>query len=154
MECQAVLKTVSEKCLRDCSLNFPRKKKIAGKEPNKVEDVRVSSKERRRVRGDGYDELDETRGKGKGKGNGGKREHGSKEGFGGKGFQQSVEMMKGEEAQGADEDERVELAPNMGAGGSHPQATFDPEEAEEEEKETEKQQQRKEGQYSEPGQWY
>ena len=47
-----------------------------------------------------------------------------------------------------EEDERVEVAPNMKAGGSHPQATFDPEEAEEEEK-----QQRKDGQYSEPGHW-
>ena len=42
--------------------------------------------------------------------------------------------MKGEEEQGADEeDERVEVAPIMEASGSHPQATFDPEEAEEEE---------------------
>ena len=49
-----------------------------------------------------------------------------------------------------EEDERVEVAPYMGAGGSHPQATFDREEAEEEEEEK---QQRKEGQYSQTGQW-
>ena len=35
-------------------------------------------------------------------------------------------MLKGEEEQDADEeDERVQVAPNMGAGGSHPQATSD-----------------------------
>ena len=39
------------------------------------------------------------------------------------------------------EDERVRVAPNMGAGGSHPQATSDPEEAEEAMREEEKQQQ-------------
>ena len=79
---------------------------------------------------DGHDELDETRSKGKGKGNGGKREHGGNGDKGGKGFQQSVKMMKGEEEQEtAEEDEgRVRMAPNMGAGGSHPQATTDPEE--------------------------
>ena len=32
-----------------------------------------------------------------------------------------------------EEDDRVQVAPNMGAGGSHPQATSDPEEDEEEE---------------------
>ena len=38
-------------------------------------------------------------------------------------------MMKGEEEQETDEeDERVQVAPNMGADGSHPQATTDPEE--------------------------
>ena len=90
---------------------------------------------------DGHDELDETRGKGKGKGNGGK---GDKRG---KGFQQSAKMMKGEEEMRSEENEtqkelkgeeeqetaeedegRVRMAPNMGAGGSHPQATTDPEE--------------------------
>ena len=38
-------------------------------------------------------------------------------------------MLKGEEEQETDEeDERVQVAPNMGARGSHPQATTDPEE--------------------------
>ena len=72
--------------------------------------------------GDEPSEPNETKGKGKGKGNGGKGEHASKGGeFGGKGFQQSVKTMKGEEEQEADEeDERDRVAPNMGAGGSHP----------------------------------
>ena len=96
---------------------------------------------------DGRDELDETRGKGKGKGNGGKGEHGGKGNKAGKGFQQSAKMMKGEEEQRSEENEtqkelkgeeeqetaeedggRVRMAPNMGAGGSHPQAMTDPEE--------------------------
>ena len=83
-------------------------------------------------------ELNETKGKGKGKGNGGKGEHASKGGeLGGKGFQQSVKTMKGEEEQDADEeDERGRVAPNMGAGGSHPQATSDPGKEEKEKKET------------------
>ena len=99
---------------------------------------------------DGYDELNVTRGKGKG----GKGEHGNKGGIGGKGFQRSVEMKKGEEKhEGVKEDERVAVTPNMEAGGSHHQATFDQEEAEEDEQETEEEQQRKEGQCSEPGQW-
>ena len=41
------------------------------------------------------------------------------EGFGSKGFQQSVKEAD-------EEDERVRMAPNMGAGGSHPRATSDP----------------------------
>ena len=62
--------------------------------------------------------------------------------------------MKGEEKKvDMKEDERVEVAPNMEAGGSHHQDTFDQEEAEEDEKENEEEQQRKEGQCSEPGQW-
>ena len=80
---------------------------------------------------DEHDELDETRGKGKGKGNGGKGEHGAKgdkggKGFqqneGGKGFQQNAKELKREEDQEADEEDegRVRVAPNMGAGGSHP----------------------------------
>ena len=96
---------------------------------------------------DGHDELDETRGKGKGKGNGGEGEHGGKGDMGGKGIQQSAKMMKGEEELRSEENEtqkelkgeeeqetveedegRVRMAPNMGAGGSHPQATTDPEE--------------------------
>ena len=96
---------------------------------------------------DGRDELDETRGKGKGKGNGGKGEHGGKGDKGGKGFQQSMKMMKGEEELKSEENEtqkelkreeeqetaeedggRVQMAPNMEAGGSHPQAVTDPEE--------------------------
>ena len=53
---------------------------------------------------------------------------------------ESVEMLKGEEEQETDEeDERVQVAPNMGAGGSHPQAMLDPEEeAVEEERGTRK----------------
>ena len=68
-----------------------------------------------------------------------KGEHGGKGDAGGKGFQQSVKMMKGEvEQETAEEDEgRVRMAPNMGAGGSHPQATTDLEEK----------QQRKKGQW-------
>ena len=70
--------------------------------------------------------LDKTSGKGKGKGNGGKGEHeGKGGGFGRKGFQQSVREEK---------EERVRMAPNMGAGGSHPQATSDLGEREIEEK--------------------
>ena len=46
------------------------------------------------TRGAGDKNTDETR-KGKGKGNGGKGEHRGKGDKGGKGFQQSVEMMKG-----------------------------------------------------------
>ena len=38
-------------------------------------------------------------------------------------------MLMGEEEQETDEeDEWVQVAPNMGAGGSHPQAKLDPEE--------------------------
>ena len=62
--------------------------------------------------------TEETSRKGKGKGNGGKGEHeGKGGGFGHNGKQQ--EMREREE-------ERVRMAPNMGAGGSHPQATSDP----------------------------
>ena len=73
-------------------------------------------------------------GKGKGKGNGGKGE------LGNKGAAQAGRRHE--------EDERVEVAPDTVAGGSHPWATFDLEEPEEEEK-----QQRKEGQYGKTGQW-
>ena len=87
------------------------------------------------VRGGGEScQTDETRGKGKGKGNGGKGEHGNKGGLGSKGTneaQQSKRMIKGTDEDELDEkeheeDERVQVAPNMGAGGSHPQATTDP----------------------------
>ena len=68
--------------------------------------------------------VKETCDKGKCKGNGGKGKHASKGGeFGGKG---AARMMKGDE----EEDERVQVAPNMGAAGSYPQATSDPEEEE------------------------
>ena len=66
--------------------------------------------------GDERCRADETRRKGKGKGNGGKGEHEGKGGGFGKGKQQ--EMREREE-------EWVRMAPNMGAGGSHPQATSD-----------------------------
>ena len=72
----------------------------------------------------------ETSRKGKGKGNGGKVEHGGKGEDGGKGVQQSVKMLKGEEEEADEEDERVQVAPNMGAGSSYHQATTDPEAAE------------------------
>ena len=80
--------------------------------------------------------TNETSGKVKGKANGGTGEHGGKDEKGGKGFQQSVKMLKGEEDQEADgEDERGRVAPIMEAGGSHPQATSDPGKKEKEEKE-------------------
>ena len=61
--------------------------------------------------------ADETSRKGKGKGNGGKGEHeGRGGGFGHNGKQQETRES---------EEERVRMAPNMGAGGSHPQATSD-----------------------------
>ena len=67
--------------------------------------------------GDERCRADETS-KGKGKGNGGKGEHeGKGGGFGHSGKQQ--EMREREE-------ERVRMAPNMGSGGSHPQATSYP----------------------------
>ena len=99
--------------------------------------------------GDGRHLADESNrtGKGKGKGNEGKGEHEGKGDKGGKGFQHSTKMMKSgeelkseenethkelkreEEQETAEEDEgRVRMAPNMGAGGSHPQAMTDPEE--------------------------
>ena len=61
--------------------------------------------------------ADETS-KGKGKGNGGKGEH---EGTGG-GFDYNGKQQEMRET----EEERVRMAPNMRAGGSHPQATSDP----------------------------
>ena len=78
--------------------------------------------------GDERCRADETS-KGKGKGNGGKGEHeGKGGGFGHSGKQQGMRER---------EEERVRMAPNMGAGGSHPQATSDPGEREmAEEKET------------------
>ena len=72
--------------------------------------------------GDERCRADETSRKGKGKGNGGKGEHEVKGGgFGRKGFQQSVREEK---------EERDRMAPDMEAGGSHPQATSDPGEEE------------------------
>ena len=68
--------------------------------------------------------MNETSRKGKGKGNGGKGKGG---GFGRKGFQQSVRE---------NEEEWGRVAPNMGAGGSHPQATSDPGKEEKGKKET------------------
>ena len=86
--------------------------------------------------------------KGKGKGNGGKGEHGRKGGEGNKGAmhvenlvmdedqenmrattseenqEMELEMMQQEEME--HEEQRGRMAPNMGAGGSHPQATSDP----------------------------
>ena len=66
--------------------------------------------------------LNETYVEGKGTGNGGKGEHASKRGkFSGKG---AARTMKGDD----EEDERVQVAPNMGAGGSYLQVTLDQEE--------------------------
>ena len=91
--------------------------------------------------------------KGKGKGNGGKGEHGRKGGEGNKGAmhvenlvmdedhenmrattseenqEMELEMMQQEEME--HEEQRGRKAPNMGAGGSHPQATSDPRKEEE-----------------------
>ena len=104
--------------------------------------------------GDERCRTDETSRKGKGKGNGGKGEHDGKAGgVGSKGRQQvenmrattsaenheedlrkllemvereemELEMMQQEEME--HEEQRSRVAPNMGAGGSHPQATSDP----------------------------
>ena len=72
--------------------------------------------------GDERCRADETNRKGKGKGNGGKGEHeGKGGGFGHKGNHPETRER---------EEERVRMAPNMGAGGSHPQAMSDPEEGE------------------------
>ena len=76
--------------------------------------------------------ADETTRKGKGKGNGGKGEHGGKGGAGSKGTQKVENLAM----DGDQEDERDRVAPNMGAGGSHSQATSDPGKKEEEKKET------------------
>ena len=85
--------------------------------PEKVETGRGSAG---LVRGrDEGCQADETNRKGKGKGIGGKGEHGSKGGFGSKGEAQDVGQHE--------EEERVLMAPNMEAGGSHPQAMTDPE---------------------------
>ena len=97
---------------------------------------------------------DETSTKGRGKGNWRKGEHGSKGGVGRKGTQQVENSVMDEDqeseeredqreqrAEGPDEEkhheeycergdeERVRMAPNMGAGGSHPKAMTDPERA-------------------------
>ena len=86
--------------------------------------------------GDGRHLADESNRKGKGKGNGGKGEHGGK---GGVQVEEEehrwdakrkvVRMMKREEDQEANEEEQGRVAPNMEAGGSHPQATSDTREA-------------------------
>ena len=68
-------------------------------------------------------QTDETRVKGKGKGNGGKGKHGSKAGLGSKGTNEAQQSTREKEHE---EDERVQVAPNMGTGGSHPQAMKDP----------------------------
>ena len=59
--------------------------------------------------------ANETSRKGKGKG------------LGSQGAQQSAKMRRDED----EEDDRVQVAPNMVVGGSHPQATLDLEEEEE-----------------------
>ena len=86
--------------------------------------------------GDETHRVNETCGNGKGKGNGAKGEHRGKGEKEGKGFQENVKMVKSEVEQEADEaDERGRVAPNMGVGSSHPQATSDPGEEEMEKKE-------------------
>ena len=88
-------------------------------EMRKTTEVRTGRGSTGLVRGeDERCQADETSRKGKGKGNGGKGEHeGKGGGFGHKG--KHPETREGEE-------ERVRMAPNMGAGGSHPQAMSDP----------------------------
>ena len=95
--------------------------------------VEVGRKATREGRGcaglvQGVDEtrkLNEASGRGKGKGNKETGDHGRKGDNGGKGFQQTVKMLKGEEEQEADEeDERVQVPPNMGLA----QAMTDPRE--------------------------
>ena len=95
---------------------------------NGLEEVRTGRARAGLVRGgDERSQANETSGKGKGKG-----EHGKNGDNVGKGFQQSVKMLKGEEEEKEyDEDERVQMAPNMEADGSHPQAIADQEEEEE-----------------------
>ena len=82
--------------------------------------------------------------KGKDKGNGSKGEHGKKGGFGSKGPAQSTKSTNDEDEEEVNqqdvrkmvarmkvedaEDERVQVAPNMRAGGSHHQAKSDSEE--------------------------
>ena len=71
--------------------------------------------------------ADESSRKGKGKGNGGKGEHvDAVGGAGSKGTQQVENLAMDEDQEAEEEDERGRVAPNMGAGGSHPQATSDP----------------------------
>ena len=77
------------------------------------------------VRGGDACRTDESSRKGKGKGNGGKGEHGSKGGVGSKGTQQVENLAMDEDEEADEENERGRVAPNMGAGGSHPQATSD-----------------------------
>ena len=99
-------------------------------EANGSEEVRTGRGNAGLVRGE--DERcrgNEASGKGKGKGHEGKGEHGKEEGRGGKGARQKMPSEEDEE------DETVQVAPNSGAGGSHPWATTDPEEEEEGRKE-------------------
>ena len=71
-------------------------------------------------------QADEISRKGKGKGNGGKGEHEGKGGeFGRKGKQHETKTRKDENNGEGHELDR--MAPNMGAGGSYPQAISDPE---------------------------
>ena len=92
--------------------------------------------------GDETHEMNESSRRGKGKGNGGKGEHGGKEGvrveeeeYRWDAKRKVVRTMKREEDQEADEEERCRVAPNMGAGGSHPQAMSDPGNRDEEKRE-------------------
>ena len=59
-----------------------------------------------------------------------KGEHGSK------GTQQVENLAMDADQEADEEDERGRVAPDMGAGGSHPQATSDPGKEEKEKKET------------------
>ena len=100
-----------------------------------LEEMRTGrGKCRSRPRRDERCRTNETSGKGKGEGNGGKgEEHGCKGGSGSRG------------ARPREEDERVQVAPNIGAGGSSPQAMADLEEKEEAEATEEGQQRIEEG---------
>ena len=91
----------------------------------RLAEVRTGRGNRGLVRGGDEYRTDESSRKGKGKGNGRKGEHESKGRAGSKGTQQ-VENLAMDEDQEAEEEERGRVAPNMWAGGSHPQATSDP----------------------------
>ena len=102
-----------------------RRRKVVQREEETGEAEKKQEKEVKIGRGNagGEDERcrgNEASGKGKGKGHEGKGEHEKEGGREGKGARQK---MLSEEDQ---EDERTVVAPNTGAGGSHPQATSDP----------------------------
>ena len=85
------------------------------------EDVRTGTGRAGLVRGgDERCRTDETTGEGEGKGNGGEEEHGGKGKLGSKEARQDGKQDE--------EDDLVQVAPNMEGGGSYPEAMADPEE--------------------------